>query len=104
MRTPTTMNWKKSCELMESKRRVFMARMNRMCSCVEYDAPHLLPAAAFGALLSCRGQAPSGFVLRRTAGFSISSKHTQRSLIVQQCCLQSSLNSVQLQRRLHAAQ
>ena len=67
MRTPTTMNWKKSCELMESKRRVFIARMKRMCSCVEYDAPHLLPAAAFWALLTCRGQAASAIVLWSSA-------------------------------------
>jgi len=29
------MNWKKSCELMESKRLVLIARMNRMRSCME---------------------------------------------------------------------
>ena len=28
------MNWKKSCELIESKRLVFMERTNRMRSCV----------------------------------------------------------------------
>ena len=28
------MNWKMSCELIESKRLVFMERTNRMCSCV----------------------------------------------------------------------
>ena len=79
MRMPTTMNWMKSCELMESKRRVFIARMNRMCSCVEYDAPHLLPAAAFWAFLTCRRQASSVIVLRRSAGVSICSKHIQSS-------------------------
>ena len=47
------MNWMKSCELIESKRLVLIARMNRIRIWVEYVAPHLLAVTTLPPFSTC---------------------------------------------------